>query len=131
MALQTDIYLYKPTKAPTPKEAKYYYKVTCKGQFRQGWGRAPEGTTGNQAVLMAAMAAFTHLVRPAVVTVHTDCSYVATYHKYAQRWQQNGWLKADGKPAKNADLWEALLKKEAMHAVSYRYHRVMPREEEI
>ena len=43
MGVQTDIYLYESSRAPKPKEAKYYYKVTCKGQYRWGVGRLPEG----------------------------------------------------------------------------------------
>ena len=131
MGLQTDIYLYESSRTPKPREAKYYYKVTCRGQFREGWGRMPESTTGHQLVLHAAIAAFRHLVRPAVVTVHTDCCYLATYHKYAKKWQQNGWKKDSGEPVRNPDLWEQLLKLEAMHAVAYQYHRAMPKEEEI
>lgn len=131
MGLQTDIYLYESSKAPKPKEAKYYYKVVCKGQFRQGVGRAPEGTTVQQLALRTAIAAFQRLVRPAVVTVHTDSCYLATYHKYARKWQQNGWKKGNGKPAQNAKYWEWLLELEAMHAVAYQYHKVMPREEEV
>ena len=131
MGLQTDIYIYVSSKAPTPKETKYYYKVTCKGRYRQGWGRRPEMTTGHQLAMCATIAAFRHLVRPAMVTVHTDCSYLATYHKYAKKWQMNGWKKSNGKPARNIKLWEQLLKLEEIHTVRYRYHRVMPNEEEV
>lgn len=131
MGLQTDIYIYESSRAPRPREAKYYYKITCKGQCRQGWGRQPEATTGHQLAMCAVIAAFRHLVRPAVVTVHTDSSYLATYHKYAMKWQMNGWKKEDGQPVRNAGLWEQLLRLEAMHAVNYRFHRVMPEKEEV
>lgn len=131
MGLQTDIYIYVSSKAPMPKEAKYYYKVTCKGQYREGWGRRPEESTGHQLAMCAVIAAFEHLVRPAVVTVHTDCGYLATNHKYAKKWQMNGWKKDDGRPVRNAKLWDQILKLEAMHAVNYRLHRTMPDREKV
>lgn len=131
MGLRTDIYIYESSRAPRPREAKYYYKITCKGQYRQGWGRQPEATTGHQLAMCAAVAAFRHLVRPAVVTVHTDSSYLATYHKYAKKWQMNGWKKENGQQVRNKELWEQLLRLEAMHAVSYRFHRAMPDKEEV
>lgn len=131
MGVQTDIYLYESSRAPKPKEAKYYYKVTCKGQYRWGVGRLPEGETKHQLVMRTAIAAFQRLVRPAIVTVHTDCGYLATYHKYASQWKQNGWKKANGEPVRNAQLWGQLLKLEAMHTVRYQYHRVMPNEDEV
>lgn len=131
MGLQTDIYLYESSRAPKPKEAKYYYKITCKGQYRWGVGRLPEGKTAHQLVMRTAIAAFQRLIRPAIVTVHTDCGYLATYHKYASQWKENGWKKANGEPARNAQLWEQLLKLETMHKVRYQYHRVMPNEEEV
>ena len=122
MGVQTDIYLYESSRAPKPREAKYYYKVTCKGQYRWGVGRRPEGETKHQLVMRTAIAAFQRLVRPAIVTVHTDCGYL---------WKQNGWKKAKGEPVRNAQLWEQLLKLEAMHTVRYQYHKVMPKEEEV
>lgn len=131
MALQTEIYIYTSSKAPKPREAKYYYKITCKGQLRQGVGRMPEGTTQNQLALLAIIAAFQRLIRPAMVTVHTDCSYLATYHKYAERWKQNGWKTSTGAQAKNEKLWAQLLELEAMHTVKYQLHQVMPKEEEV
>ena len=131
MALQTEIYIYTSSKAPKPKEAKYYYKITCKDQFRQGVGRMPEGTTQNQLALLTIIAAFQRLIRPALVTVHTDCSYLATYHKYAKKWKQNGWKNSAGEPVKNEKLWAQLLELETIHTVRYQYHRAMPNEEEV
>lgn len=131
MALQTEIYIYTSSKAPKPREAKYYYKITCKDQFRQGVDRMPEGTTQNQLVLLATIAAFQRLVRPALVTVHTACSYLATYHKYAEMWKQNGWKNSAGESVKNEKLWAQLLELETIHTVRYQYHRAMPNEEEV
>ena len=127
---QVNIYLYESSKALKLKEAKYYYKMTCKTHHREGWGRVPEATTAHQLVMKAAIAAFQCMRHPAVITVHTDCSYLATYHKYAQKWKQNDWKKEDGQEVRNKELWEELLHLEAPHAVSYRFHRRMPDKEE-
>ena len=127
---QVDIYIYESSKAPIPSEAKYCYKLVCGTHEKKGIGRAPENTTRHQLVMRAAIAAFQCMKRPAVITLHTDCSFLVTYHKYAQKWKQNDWKKDDGQEVKNKKLWGELLKLEAPHGISYRYHRVMPGREE-
>ena len=38
---------------------------------------------------------------------------------WARSWKQNGWRKADKKPALNADLWEKLLTLLDIHQVTF------------
>ncbi|HFQ80220.1 MAG TPA: ribonuclease HI [Desulfobacterales bacterium] len=69
-------------------------------------------TTNNRMELMACIAALRSLgdsERP--IALYSDSSYVvnAINKGWARKWQRNGWLKSDKKPALNADLWEELL----------------------
>ena len=77
-------------------------------------------TTNNRMELMAAIAALNALTRPCRVTLSTDSRYVMDgLTKWIKGWQRNGWLTADKKPVKNADLWQALLDAAAPHRIEW------------
>ena len=66
-------------------------------------------TTNNQMELMAVITGLRALPASAHVCVHIDSSYVMkNFQEQLQRWQGNGWLKTDGKPVENSDLWKQL-----------------------
>ena len=62
------------------------------------------------------------LSRPAQVAVYTDSQYV---HKgiteWLVAWKRRGWLTADKKPVKNADLWKQLEAQAARHQVRWHW----------
>ena len=68
-------------------------------------------TTNNRMELSAVIAALSALKEPCKVTLTSDSKYVidAVTKGWAKKWQANGWVKSDKKPALNADLWEKLL----------------------
>ncbi len=68
-------------------------------------------TTNNRMELTAAIEGLKALKEPCIVRLTTDSKYVADGigKGWARSWQQNGWRKADKKPALNVDLWEQLL----------------------
>ena len=68
-------------------------------------------TTNNRMELTAVIKGFEALKEPCRVILTTDSKYVADAlaNGWAKSWQQNGWRKADRKPALNPDLWEKLL----------------------
>ena len=68
-------------------------------------------TTNNRMELTAVIKGFEALKEPCNVILTTDSKYVADAitNGWAKSWQQNGWRKADRKPALNTDLWERLL----------------------
>lgn len=68
-------------------------------------------TTNNRMELTACIMALAALKEPCTVTLTTDSQYVVNgiTKGWAVSWRQNGWKKADKKPALNADLWEQLL----------------------
>jgi len=77
-------------------------------------------TTSNRMELTAAIQALEHLTRPAKVRLYTDSSYLRNgISKWLAGWQCNGWLTADKKPVKNADLWQRLATAVARHEIEW------------
>lgn len=76
-------------------------------------------TTNNRMELTAAIKALEALKEPCSVTLTTDSKYLADgiNKGWAQSWKNNGWRKADKKPALNVDLWEKILELFSVHNV--------------
>ena len=91
-------------------------------------------TTNNRMELSAVIAALSALKEPCKVTLTSDSKYVidAVTKGWAKKWQANGWVKSDKKPALNADLWEkllTLLEKHDVHFVWVNGHAGHPENE--
>jgi ribonuclease HI len=79
-------------------------------------------TTNNRMELMAAIQALEALERPATIVVVTDSAYVKNgVTAWIHGWKRNGWRTADGKPVKNAELWQRLDAAQARHRVDWRW----------
>lgn len=79
-------------------------------------------TTNNRMELMAAIAALEALDRPATLRVVTDSAYLRDgVTRWVHGWKRNGWLTADRKPVKNADLWVRLEAAAARHSVAWEW----------
>ena len=78
-------------------------------------------TTNNRMELTAVIEALRALKEPCKVTLTTDSKYVvdAIEKSWVYSWKQNGWRKADKKPALNVDLWEMLLPLLEKHTVTF------------
>ena len=76
-----------------------------------------KSTTNNRMELTAVIKGLEALKEPCEVRLVTDSKYVADglSKGWARSWQQNGWRKADKKPALNPDLWERLLQLSDIH----------------
>ena len=70
-----------------------------------------DNTTNNRMELTAAIEGLSALKEPCRVRLVTDSKYLADGidKGWAESWRNNGWRKADKKPALNVDLWEKLL----------------------
>ncbi|MBU1232364.1 MAG: ribonuclease HI [Proteobacteria bacterium] len=69
-------------------------------------------TTNNRMELMACIKAIGALpCHDKPVLLHSDSSYVVNgiSKGWARGWRRHGWVKSDGKPALNSDLWAQLL----------------------
>lgn len=78
-------------------------------------------TTNNRMELTAVIEALSALKEPCSVKLTTDSKYVcdAITKGWVYSWKQNGWKKADKKPALNIDLWEKLLPLLATNEVEF------------
>ena len=76
-------------------------------------------TTNNRMELTAVIKGLKALKEPCFVTLTTDSKYVSDgiSKGWAQSWKNNGWRKADKKPALNPDLWDELLQLLTIHEV--------------
>ena len=76
-------------------------------------------TTNNRMELTAVIKGLKALKEPCFVTLTTDSKYVSDgiSKGWAQSWKNNGWRKADKKPALNPDLWDELLQLLSVHEV--------------
>ena len=77
-------------------------------------------TTNNRMELTAAIMGLSALKESCDVRLVTDSKYVADgiTKGWAKSWKQNGWRKADKKPALNTDLWDKLLELIETHNVT-------------
>lgn len=77
-------------------------------------------TTNNRMELTAVIKGLEALKEPCRVVITTDSKYVsdAIINGWAKSWAENGWKKADKKPALNIDLWETLLSLLDKHEVT-------------
>ncbi|MEK6244764.1 MAG: ribonuclease HI [Pseudomonadota bacterium] len=66
-------------------------------------------TTNNRMELTAVIEGLLSLKRSSKVRVYTDSQYVQKgISEWIHNWKRRGWLTADRKPVKNADLWRRL-----------------------
>jgi len=81
-------------------------------------------TTNNRMELTAPIEALRALTRPCHVVIHTDSQYVMKgMTEWLANWKRRGWMTADKKPVKNADLWQQLDEQVNRHTVSWRWVR--------
>lgn len=71
-------------------------------------------TTNNRMELLAIIRALTYIsdAYEDVIhaTIYTDSTYVKNgITKWMKNWQKKGWIKADGKPVLNVDLWRQVV----------------------
>lgn len=79
-------------------------------------------TTNNRMELTAVIEALAALNRPVQARVHTDSQYVQKgISEWIHAWKRRGWLTADRKPVKNADLWRRLDELAAGHRIEWRW----------
>ncbi|HLX82217.1 MAG TPA: ribonuclease HI [Burkholderiales bacterium] len=78
------------------------------GRERELYGGEPQ-TTNNRMELMAVIEGLSALGQRSKVQVYTDSQYVQKgISEWIHNWKRRGWLTADRKPVKNADLWRRL-----------------------
>lgn len=83
---------------------------------------AESDTTNNRMELMAAIQALKALKEPCRIELYTDSKYVQKgISEWLGDWKKRGWIKADKKPVKNADLWQLLEEEASRHTVTWHW----------
>jgi len=126
----------KPALAIKKPQVTIYTDGACKGNPGPGgWGAwlssgghdkelfgGERETTNNRMELMAPIEALASLKRSCDVVVYLDSEYVRKgITEWIINWQRRGWKTADGKPVKNADLWQRLDALRKLHTVDWRW----------
>ena len=126
----------KPALAIKRPQVTVYTDGACKGNPGPGgWGAwlhsaghdkdlcgGERETTNNRMELMAPIEALASLKRSCDVVVYLDSEYVRKgITEWIINWQRRGWKTADGKPVKNADLWQRLDALRKLHTVDWRW----------
>jgi len=81
-------------------------------------------TTNNRMELTAVIEGLGVLNKACSVTIHTDSQYVMKgMTEWLANWKRRGWVTAEKKPVKNADLWRLLDEQVQRHDVTWRWVR--------
>jgi len=81
-------------------------------------------TTNNRMELMAVVVALETLKKKtAPIVLHSDSKYVINglNKGWARNWKKKGWIKSDGNPAMNADIWALLLDLQAGRDITFKW----------
>lgn len=120
----------------SPDEVVIYTDGACKGNPGPGgWGAWLRSgthekelfggeplTTNNRMELTAVIEALTSLKRTCRVAIYTDSEYVRNgITTWIHGWKSRGWLTADRKPVKNAELWRRLDELRGRHDVHWHW----------
>ena len=83
-------------------------------------GGSPK-TSNNKMELMGVITGLESLKEPSMIRLYSDSSYVinAFNKHWMYNWVRNGWKTRDGKPVKNQDLWERLLRAKEGHQLTF------------
>ncbi|MDE5767895.1 MAG: ribonuclease HI [Oscillospiraceae bacterium] len=117
------------------KQVKIFTDGACSGNpGAGGWGAVlrygttekelsggASDTTNNRMELTAVIEALSALKEPCSVDLTTDSKYIvdSVTKKWVYAWKSRNWVKSDGKPALNVDLWKKLLPLLEKHQVKF------------
>ena len=80
-------------------------------------------TTNNRMEMMAVIVGLEALTKPCEVEIISDSKYVtdAFNRKWMDNWLKKNWKTSTGKPVKNQELWQRMLKAMEQHKVTFRW----------
>lgn len=94
-----------------------------RGREQELYGFEPN-TTNNRMELMAAISALETLKYPCKIILSTDSLYLKQgVTEWLPNWIERDWKTAAGKPVKNLDLWQRLLKAMMRHQIQWEWVR--------
>jgi ribonuclease HI len=96
--------------------------ILISGDHRKELSGGEAITTNNRMELLAAISALEFLSRSRTVELFADSQYVVKgITKWIHGWKTNGWLGADKKPVKNAELWRRLDEARLRHDIKWHW----------
>lgn len=80
-----------------------------------------ENVTGNALTLELLREAFSILTKTCQIRVNTSCQHVLNtmQNHWMPQWRKNDWIKANGKPVANKELWEQVSDLMGNHYVEF------------
>lgn len=98
-----------------------YGVVLRYGDYRRELSGGFRETTNNRMEILAAIEGLRALKQRCTVSLYCDSQYVVKMMQdgWPRKWHANGWRKATGGRALNADLWEVLLRLCDEHDVTF------------
>lgn len=80
-----------------------------------------ENETKNALTLEVMVAALKKIVKPCEVVLHTDNEYIKSCVAlgWLENWRQAEWIKANGKPPANVELWKGLYISMQLHKITF------------
>lgn len=122
---KVNIYIKTSVRGPAIRKcAMYMYviKTVINGkEFIRNGKKTLENVTENQATLEAIIHALMRFRQNCEITINTECEHVLNSCRnfWPQQWEKNDWKKANGKPVKNAELWQQYLNVSRGHIISW------------
>lgn len=80
-----------------------------------------EHDTRNALNLKICITAMRILLKPCHITIYTACDYIGNACRlgWVEKWQQDGWKKANGKPPANVEDWKQFFMLMQIHTVVF------------
>lgn len=93
------------------------------GEHRKELSGGEPHTTNNKMELTGVIEALRLLREPCEIDLYSDSKYVVDgiTKGWAKGWRARGWKKSDKTPAKNPELWGALLDLLEVHTVRFHW----------
>lgn len=119
--MRYQIKLFTRVKIDVATEAKAYANVICLGDRCKSFTEGFVENSQTRISLMGIVHGLEQIKEGAKVTIYTTNSYALnTYEKgWLKKWEQSGWLKGDGTPPLNVDLWKRLADQAKRHDITF------------
>lgn len=80
-----------------------------------------EYDTRNALSLKICIHAVRVLLKPCEITIYIDCDYLSNTHRLGrlEKWQQDGWKRANKKPPANIEDWKQFYMLSGIHNIQF------------
>ena len=101
-----------------------YGAIAVCGPYSQFYYGGYANVSNNEMEIMAVLAVLRSLICPCKVHIVSDSRYVVdALNKWILGWRNNGWVKRDGKPVANRQMWEEMFAYMQYHIIHAEWRR--------